>query len=156
MKSCQFCRILNVLLLVAVIGLVYVFMISGEVIEGEDQRQAIVLEPAERAFVLTEMRGFLTTVQGITDAISRQDMETVARLAKGSGIATTAGTPVTLKTKLSLQFKQIGLSVHRDFDQLALDAEQLGDPAHSLRQLSDITAKCVACHATFQFTLGVQ
>ena len=33
MKSCQFCRILNVLLLVAVVGLVYVFMISGEVIE---------------------------------------------------------------------------------------------------------------------------
>jgi hypothetical protein len=153
MKSCKVCRIINLLLLLAVIGLVYVFMISGEVIEGEDQRQAIVLAPAERAFVLTEMRSFLTTVQGVTDAISRQDMETVAGLAKASGTAATAGTPVTLMKKLPLPFKQIGLSVHRDFDQLALDAEQLGDPAHSLRQLADITAKCVACHASYQFSL---
>ena len=63
MKSCKFCRVINLVLFVAVIGLVYVFMISGEVIEGEDQRQAIVLEPAERSFVLAEMRAFLTTVQ---------------------------------------------------------------------------------------------
>lgn len=156
MKSCKFCRVINLVLFVAVIGLVYVFMISGEVIEGEDQRQAIVLEPAERSFVLAEMRAFLTTVQGITAAISREDMAAVASLAKASGIATTVGTPVTLMKKLPLQFKQLGLGVHRDFDQLALDAEQLSDPGHSLKQLADITAKCVACHATYQFTTGVQ
>ncbi|HID48188.1 MAG TPA: hypothetical protein EYP40_00985, partial [Chromatiales bacterium] len=36
------------------------------------------------------------------------------------------------------------------FDQLALDAEQLGDPAHALAQLSTLMQNCVACHAVYR------
>lgn len=40
---------------------------------------------------------------------------------------------------LPLEFKQLGFSVHRDLDQIALDAESLGDRDHTLKQFSHLT-----------------
>lgn len=45
---------------------------------------------------------------------------------------------------------QLGMSVHRDFDQIAEDAASLKDSKHTLRQLGDSMKKCVACHTTYQ------
>ena len=58
--------------------------------------------------------------------------------------------PVELMAKLPLQFKQLGLATHEGFDQIALDAKDLSDPQHSLQQLSQLMANCVACHSTYQ------
>jgi cytochrome c556 len=77
-------------------------------------------------------------------------METVADLARASGTGPAKPAPASLNRKLPLEFKQIALSVQQDFDQMALDAEHLDDPANSLHQLADITAKCLACHASFR------
>lgn len=49
-----------------------------------------------------------------------------------------------------MEFRQLGFSVHRDFDQIALDAESLKDVSYSLSQLSGTLKKCVSCHATYQ------
>jgi hypothetical protein len=54
--------------------------------------------------------------------------------------------------KLPLAFKQLGLETHSGFDALALDAEQLGDPAHTLTQLAGLLQNCVACHAAYRIT----
>jgi hypothetical protein len=62
----------------------------------------------------------------------------------------TGDVPPALMTKLPIEFKTLGLSVHRDFDQIALDAEGLGMPKHTLGQLSAVMQKCVACHKTYQ------
>jgi hypothetical protein len=35
-------------------------------------------------------------------------------------------------------------------DAIAMDAEGIGMPRHSLKQLSDVLRKCVACHSSFQ------
>ena len=50
---------LIVLLLLVIAALAYKFIVAGSVEPGQDGRQAIVLEPGERAFVLREMRGFV-------------------------------------------------------------------------------------------------
>ena len=119
---------------------------------ASDDRAEITLRAADRDLVLAEMRAFLSAVQGITVALSNDELQTVVEQARAVGTAAIGQVPPALMQALPLEFKRLGHSVHADFDQLALDAEQLGDTSHSLRQLGDILEKCVACHATYRFT----
>lgn len=116
----------------------------------DDTRTAIKLDPASRSMVLVEMRQFLGGVQQITEALSRDDLKIVAKAAREVGMHAAHEVPDTVKAQLPKEFKQLGFGVHKDFDQLAMDAETLGDGKQSMKQLSAILQKCVACHATYQ------
>ena len=63
------------------------------------------------------------------------------------------GMPGSLMGKLPLPFKKLGHDTHKKFDLLALDAKQLGDPQHSLQQLSELMKNCVACHSTYKIEI---
>lgn len=115
-----------------------------------DGRALLALTPGERAVILDEMRAFLDGVQKVTDALAREDMPAVAHAARSMGQKLTHEVPPTLRAKLPQEFRQLGFSVHRDFDQIALDAESLKDVSYSLNQLSATLQKCVACHASYQ------
>lgn len=58
--------------------------------------------------------------------------------------------PPALRAKLPQEFRQMGFSVHRDFDQIALDAENMKDASHSLGRLSATLQICVSCHTAYQ------
>jgi hypothetical protein len=58
--------------------------------------------------------------------------------------------PADLKQALPQAFRKQGHTVHSHFDQLAMDAESLGDGHHALSQLSEILSGCVSCHSTYQ------
>lgn len=116
-----------------------------------DTRTPIDLEPAAREHVLAEMRHFLEGVAAITNALTKEDMETVARAAKTMGTAMTGDVPLEVRRQLPAQFRMLGHDMHRAFDTLALDAEQLGDPRHSLQQLGGILEGCAACHRSYRF-----
>ncbi len=121
----------------------------------KDGRKAIVLDPAARSLVLTEMRQFLTGIQGMTEALSRDDLKTVAALARSVGMQAAHEVPPAVKAQLPMEFKQLGFAVHNEFDQLAMDADGLGDPKHTLKQMGDILQRCVACHNVYQLeTVG--
>lgn len=138
-------------ILLAVLGAIAFKLVAGSAtVAAEDGRKAIVLAPAERGLILTEMRSFLSGIQTITTALTQEDMKTVANTARSLGRAATHEVPPALMAKLPLEFKQLGFSVHGDFDQIALDAESLGDPKHTLGQVGAMMQKCVACHSTFQ------
>lgn len=115
-----------------------------------DSRVVLELVPDERAMILEEMRMFLAGVQKMTGAFGKQDMPAVAEAARDMGQKMVHEVPPALRAKLPLGFRQLGFSVHRDFDQIALDADSLKDASHSLNQLSTTLEKCVACHATYQ------
>jgi hypothetical protein len=115
-----------------------------------DGRVALELNPGERAMILEEMRMFLDGVQKMTGALAQQDMPAAAEAARGMGQKMVHEVPPALRAKLPPEFRQLGFSVHRDFDQMALDAGSLKDVSHSLGQLSATLQKCVACHATYQ------
>lgn len=154
-RSCRPCWLLLaiVMALGALIG--YRLLVGTPTQQASDGRAQIQLEPADRDLVLAEMRMFLRSVQGITLALTEEDLAQVAEQARRMGLAAAAQVPASLMQALPLEFKTLGRSVHADFDQLALDAEQLGDREHSLRQLGDILGKCVACHATYRLTPAV-
>jgi hypothetical protein len=148
------CSVIIVLLLLVIAGGVYKFIFQGSTSGSTDGRIAIVLDAGERDLVLAEMRLFLESIQKITRGIAGNDMELVAEYARKSGMAATEGMPGTLMGKLPLGFKKLGPDTHKQFDLLALDAEELGDAGHALSQLSTLMQNCVACHAAYRFTVS--
>jgi hypothetical protein len=133
------------------ITITYKYVIQGDVMESADGRTAILLERNERDFVLSEMRVFLQSVQQITGGIYENDMELVAEYARKSGRNAQMEVPGSLIGKLPSSFKKMGFDTHAKFDELALDAEQLGDRDHALSQMNRLLGNCVACHAVYRF-----
>ena len=54
---------------------------------------------------------------------------------------------MALIAKLPLEFKSLPMSVHRNFDELALEAETMGDGSIILGKLGAILNTCTTCHA---------
>ena len=150
---CKVCWSTVAVLLIITSGLVYKFIVQGEVIIATDNRIAIQLNQSERDLVLSEMRIFLQSIQQITRAISDHDLELATRSARASGRNAQIAVPGSLIGKLPLGFKKLGFDTHAKFDELALDAEQLGDRDHTLTQLSTLLENCVSCHAAFKFEI---
>ena len=117
---------------------------------AHDNRVVLELAPGERAMILEEMRLFLSGLQKMTGALGKQDMPAAAAAARGMGRIMTHEVPPTLRAKLPQEFRQLGFSVHSDFDQIALDAKSLKDVSYSLGQVSATLQKCVNCHTTYQ------
>ena len=132
----------------------YLFVFSGNAEKSTDGRLAISLTVDERDLVLGEMNAFLAHTQQIIKGIAEDDLAMSARAANQVGRAAQQGMPGTLVGKLPMEFKKLGFDTHARFSQLALDAEQLGDKAHTLEQLSVLMENCVACHQTYKFTLA--
>ena len=120
---------------------------------ARDSRTMLELTPGERAMILEEMRMFLDGVQKMTGTLARQDMQGAAEAARGMGQKMVHEVPPDLRARLPGEFRQLGFSVHRDFDQIALDADSLKDVSFSLNQLSATLQKCVSCHATYQIRM---
>lgn len=151
---CRFCWTAVVVLALTLAGFLYKFVVQGQVTESNDGRTAILLDKDERDLVLSEMRVFLESLQQITGGITRDDMQLVATSARKSGMGAQTQVPGSLVGKLPLPFKQLGFDTHKKFDELALDAEQLGDRDHTLSQMNALLDNCVACHATYRFEIN--
>ncbi len=147
---CKKCWLVVVLLLGATLGMAYKFMIQGSVVESTDGRTSIQLNGDERNLVLTEMRMFLQSIQEITEGLTKEDMTKVVVAAKRVGRAAQQAVPGSLMGKLPMEFKQLGFDTHSKFDQLALDAEQMGDREYVMEQMGKLMQNCVACHAAYR------
>jgi len=143
-----------VLLLLVIAGGVYKFFFQESISNSTTGRTVILLNSTERDLVLAEMRAFLTSVQQITKGISGNDMSMVAEYGRKVGRASQGETPRTLAAKLPVQFRQLGFDTHTKFDQLAMDAEDLGDSNHALSQLSTLMQNCIGCHETYQINIS--
>jgi cytochrome c556 len=143
--------IIAVLLFVIAV-MAYKFIIAGSTKTAADGRPAIILEPGERALILREMREFVAVLQRIDDALSRGDMQDVAKASRTLGASKAHDVPAVMMGKLPLEFKALALSVHSDFDTIAMDAEWTGLPKRTLAQLSEVMKKCTACHESYRLT----
>ena len=147
---CKFCWVLLLLAVIVNGGLVYKFFIAGETLVASDDRQSLLLEPGERDLVLSEMRMFLKAAQQIVQAATEDDSKAIARAARSVGRVAQQEVPGSLMKKLPLEFKKLGFDTHAKFDQLALDAEEFGDSATSLKQLGVLMQNCVVCHEGYR------
>ncbi len=142
-------RVVIAVLAAVIAALAWKFIVAGSTQKLADGRVAVILEPAERALLLREMRGFVAGLQALSDALAREDMKAAAAAARGMGTVRSHDVPIAMMGKLPLEFKSLALDTHRGFDAMAADAETLGQPKHTLAQLAEVLQKCVACHATY-------
>lgn len=127
------------------------FFVRGQTQLASDGRTTVLLGSDERNLVLTEMRGMLETVQIVVDGVNEGDMKRVAQAARASGMAAAADVNPALMAKLPLEFKQLGLSVHKRFDEIATAADSGASREQLLATLSTQLSACVACHASYRF-----
>jgi hypothetical protein len=138
------------LLWVVTIAVFAWFFIRGNTTAGTDGRTAVVLQPSERDFVMKEMRGLLAATQEITEGASQGDTQRIIKAARSAGMAGTAEVNPAIMTKLPIEFKKLGLSLHGDMDEIA-KAGEAGKPVPELLKMtSNALAKCVACHSAWQ------
>ena len=142
--------IIALLLWLATVAVFAWFFIRGITVEGSDGRTAIVLQPAERDLVLSEMRGLLIATQQILEGANQGDMQRIVKAARAAGMAGAADVNPALMAKLPVEFKQLGMSVHQEMDDIAKAAEIGKSPAEILQMASHTLNKCVACHAAWQ------
>ncbi|MDR6306614.1 cytochrome c553 [Nitrobacter vulgaris] len=127
------------------------FFVRGQTHVAPDGRTTVLLGSDERNLVLSEMRGMLETVQIVVDGVKEGDMKKVAQAARASGMVAAADVNPALMAKLPLEFKQLGLSVHNRFDEIATVADSGASREQVLATLSTQLSACVACHASYRF-----
>lgn len=149
MKSNKIASI-ALLLWIVTIAVFAWFFIRGNTTAGTDNRTAVVLPVAERNLILAEMRGMLASTQAILEAANQGDARRVAQAARASGMAAAADVNPALMARLPLEFKSLGLSVHRDMDEIAKAAEGGTASPEIMKMVSNALLKCVACHAAWQ------
>ena len=121
-----------------------------------DKRRVLTLNALQRDHILTEMRALLSGTQRILEALSKEDMLAVAEHARALGMGMAHKGEDQLQAVLPKEFMQLGMSVHKAFDEIAADAESRKDLRHTLRQLSESMKKCTACHDTYQIRVTEQ
>jgi hypothetical protein len=130
--------------------------IKGWTTPATDRRTEIVLSPAERDQILSEMRQLLKTVHGVVTGLSdpAQGMQGAEQAARAAGMNMAADVDPALMGKLPLAFKQMGMSVHKDMDALADAIARKEDPAKIFNRLSSLTARCTTCHDVYRLSAG--
>lgn len=136
------------------------FFVKGWTTPGSDGRMQILLAPAERDQILGEMRLLLKAVHGVVTGLAGQDRQAdrmqAEQAARAAGMGMAADVDPALMAKLPLPFKQMGMSVHKDFDGLADAIAQGETPQQVMARLASITSRCITCHDLYRLPEGKQ
>lgn len=98
------------------------------------------------------MRLLLKSVDGLLRGLAEPELDrpVLASRAREVGTKMAADVDPTLMAKLPLPFKQLGLSIHKDMDALADAIIEGATIQQMIGRLSDITARCTACHDMYR------
>lgn len=132
------------------VGVAGYFFVKGTAKTGDDGRLAVELRREERNLVLTEMRQLLAGVQTILEAVTNNDLKVVERTAGALGMKAAADVNPVLMGKLPLEFKSMGMGVHRRFDEMATKVHNGMGKDEVLKEVSDIMLSCVGCHQAYR------
>lgn len=148
-----FC-VIAVILWIATLAVAGWIFVKGWTVMGADGRTEILLAPAERDQILTEMRLLLKAVDGVVRGLgdAQPDRKSMESAARSAGMEMASDVEPALMAKLPLPFKQLGMSIHKDMDGLADAIMQNETPQQLLKRLSSMTARCTACHDMYRFS----
>lgn len=134
---------------------VAVLMSGATADETVDRREPALRTEAEQAFVLDQMRLFLSSIARIEDGLGSGDMDRVAREAAARGRKANVGLarPPGLAAKETEAWTAMFKSVRGGFDQIADQASAHAPAATINKMLADTMANCVACHQTYRISV---
>ena len=147
--------VLNIVLVIVIGAMVYMFLIRGSVAPSKDGRTAIIISDGERNMMLGDMRRFLEHVQIISVALGDNDMDAVVEAAENVGTRD-ENPPPALIAKLPLEFKTMGMGTHTAFDQLAKQTRDGANVQEVAAALGEIMTNCVTCHATYKIEIEAE
>lgn len=101
------------------------------------------------------MRLLLKTVDGILRGLGEPELDRrpLAAIAREAGMGMATDVEPTIMVKLPLPFKQLGMSIHKDMDALADAITEGATTQEIVRRLSDMTARCTACHEMYRLSV---
>lgn len=70
---------------------------------------------------------------------------------EGRGEGARSGRPERMEAATPEAYQRMMHSQHRAFQEIARDAREVADPAHTQQQLTEIQDTCVACHSAYRF-----
>ncbi len=135
---------------ISILGFMFV---KGQTVKSTDGRTGIVLQDGERDFVLTEMRDLLTSINGIMTSLAKDDYPAAAEWARKVGLkghSTIESQNPAIMAKLPIGFKQMGMSLHKDFDEVADMIDKKMSQKEIMGRMGETTSKCISCHSTFK------
>lgn len=115
-----------------------------------DGRQRVLVPVPARDKILLEMRHMLEAVAAIHQGLAEGSMPRVEQAARGAGLGTAAEVNPEIRRQLPQQFLTLGMQTHRKFDELAERVKGGGGREDALKGLAEVTANCVACHASYR------
>ena len=117
--------------------------------EAMDSRTPVPLVPMMAAHQKEQMRGHLEAVQGVVDALARNDLPAVEEAARKMGYTEAMGMMCQHMGAGAPGFTEQALKFHHTADKLADSAHQK-DRAAVLKNLQATLQTCTACHATYR------
>lgn len=120
-----------------------------------DTREPVQRTEAEKAFVLDQMRLFLTSIMEIEEGLGADNLDQVARAAaaRGRKANATLARPPALAAKESDAWKSMIGLVRSGFDGIAEEATAHAPAAKLNAALADTMRTCVACHQTYRISV---
>lgn len=128
------------------------FFVKGSTKESTDHRRAVLLSNSERDLVLGEMRALLKSLNWVFTGLAQNDQTFIVKAIEPVGMKMAADVNPVLMGKLPLEFKQLGMSVHKDFDVLREDISRGLSNQLITKRMSEITGKCIACHEAYRLS----
>ena len=119
----------------------------------QDPRAPAARTPAQKAFVLEQMRLFVGSIQQIAEGLASNDKAKVAAAARPRGLIAVRALPnkpAGLADVETAEWKGFGKATRNGFDAIADAAERDASTAEILTLLATTTKNCVACHATYR------
>ena len=130
-------------------------MSGSESVSLSDNRQLVHFPEHLRIHELSNMRDHLLTLQKIQDALAKQQYDMASEIAEqrlGMSSFKLHGAHEVAKF-MPQGMQAAGEDMHRSASRFALaakDAGATGDVKPALAALSELTARCVACHASYR------
>jgi hypothetical protein len=141
--------------LLLAVGAFSMGLLSVQEIKSEeiDEREAVVLSPSEKAYVLNQMRLFVGSIQSIAEGLAAGEPSQVAEAAAARGSKRNINDPEfpsILAAKLPGAWKQFGGGLRKGFDRLSQGVADDQDAKRSLKQLGELMTSCAGCHAAYR------
>ncbi|WP_428827634.1 hypothetical protein ACLIKD_06430 [Azonexus sp. IMCC34842] len=116
-----------------------------------DTRQVVNLLPAERVWMLGEMRTNLSTISAILTALSGGNAEQARNAALDRGtVRLNDPERKKISEKAPDGWKPLSKNIHQGFDSIAKSIGAGAPQSQTLSQLGSLMQNCVACHAAYR------
>jgi len=142
-------KYISAFLLIIIMVMVYKFIIAGSTLKLSDNRQAILLEPSERIFVLDEMNAFIVAIAEINRGLSENNFDQIQKASAAVGEAARTSVEASVLKKLPLEFKAMGFQTHGGFEEISKMAASRASTSEIQGKLGDVMQNCVACHSGY-------